>query len=345
MQGVRLVERFALAPERAAGWLRILPVGTFARFGRQIAVTPAMIREMAAHFGHVPETGVPVTRAHDDAAGRVGDVIAVEARPDGLWGRIRWTATGLRLLAEGAFRYLSPEVVWGPIDYDGRMVRNVLAGVSLVNQPFFGRQVSLFRLTADHPDKGLKPLVGSRALVARGGMSVQNKSQEVLMDESTKETVQAPRGLLDRLLTRLIARLVAWLWPQGVEAEIQARLDELEAAQAERAQAGRFGALEGYGLGRDWVDRLTRVAHFDAALADELAGKFRALLAQNAQAALFEEIGSTGAEAAGPVERFNAAVKASMHTYGLDYAAAGQKVAAEQPELYREYQAAVTNRL
>ena len=87
------------------------------------------------------------------------------------------------------------------------------------------------------------------------------------------------------------------------------------------------------------------MARFDAALADDIADQFRALLAQNAQAALFEEIGSAGVDAAGPVERFNAAVKASMHTYGLDYAAAGRKVAAEQPELYREYQAAVTNRL
>ncbi|MCZ7544657.1 MAG: hypothetical protein M5R40_14550 [Anaerolineae bacterium] len=340
MQGVRLIERFGLTPGWADGWLRILPVGTFARFGRRVTVTPAMVREMAAHFGRIPETGIPVTRAHDDTAGKVGDLAALEARPDGLWGRIRWNVRGLRLLAEGAFRYLSPEVVWGPIDYDGRTVRNVLTGVSLVNQPFFGRQVSLFRLaTTNNPDKGLEPLVDSRAWTARGGACAPDESQEVAMNESTNEA--AERGLLDRLLARLVARL----WPQGAEAEVQARLDELEAAQAERAQMERFGALEAYGLGRDWVERLARVAQFDAALADDLAARFRALLAQNAQAALFEEIGATGAEVAGPVERFNAAVRASMQTYGLDYAAAGRKVAAEQPALYREYQEAVTNRL
>ena len=179
MQEVRLIERFALPPGGAGGWLRLLPVGTFARFGRRVTITPAMVREMAAHFGHVPETGVPVTRAHDDAAGKVGDVTTVEARPDGLWGRIRWTATGLRLLAEGAFRFLSPEVVWGLIDYDGRTVRNVLAGVSLVNQPFFGRQVSLFKLpAADHADNADQQNVWRRALIAPGGVAVPPQNQE-----------------------------------------------------------------------------------------------------------------------------------------------------------------------
>ena len=326
-QGARLIARFGLPGGRPGGWLRLLPVGTFARFGRTVRVTPAMVREMAAHFGRVPETGVPVTVAHNDAAGKVGDVVEVDARPDGLWGRIRWSATGARLLAEGAFRYLSPEVIWGPVDYDGRVVRNVLAGVSLVNQPFFGRRVSLFCLR------------GARAGATGGG----NQYREGFM----QEMMQTRQGVVDRFLARLagrlLARLVMWLLPGAAEA--QTRLDELEAAEAEHALAARFGALQGDGLGRDGVDRLVQVARFDAALADELAGQFRALLAQNAQAALFEEIGASGAEAVGPVERFNAAVKESMHACGLDYAAAGQKVAAEQPELYRAYQSAVTNKL
>jgi hypothetical protein len=309
--GVRLVERFELPDP--GGWLRLLPVGTFARFGRELTVTPEMVREMQENFGHVPETGVPVTRAHDDAAGKVGDLVEVHARPDGLWGRIRWSATGLRLLAEGAFRYLSPEILWGPVDYDGRTVRNVLAGLSLVNRPFFGQQVSLFRLQAGAPPEE--------------DQQYQQKEGDCMDD-----TVEVPCSFFERLMARL--------WPQGEEA--RARLRELE---ARRALVERFGALETAGLGQGWADRLVRVAEFDEELADEIAARFRALLAQNAQGALFAEIGATGGQAAGPVERFNAAIKAAMHTYGLDYVAAGQKIAAEQPELYGEYQAAVTNKL
>jgi phage I-like protein len=317
------------------GWFRILPVGAFARFGREVTVTSGMVREMATNFGAVPETGVPVTRAHDDTAGKVGDLVQVTARADGLWGRIRWNADGVRLLADGAFRYFSPEVVWGPTDYDGVTVRNVLTGLSLVNRPFFGRAVSLFWL---RPQKYQQ----------KEETHMKDKPQETTQQQQEKpQPPQKRPSLIERLLSwlanQVIARVMARLWPEGQQA--QQRVDELEDAAAEHSLRQRFGALEMAGLGKGWGERLVRVARIDAALADEIATRFRALLAQGAQAALFGEIGASGNDAAGPVERFNAAVKSAMHTYGLDHAAAGQKIAAEQPELYSDYQRAVTNRL
>ncbi|MBN1284903.1 MAG: hypothetical protein JXB47_05875 [Anaerolineae bacterium] len=344
MKKLRWVERFN-AQDALSGWVRILPVGTFARFGRKATVTPQAVREMAAHFGRVPETGVPVTRAHDDAAGKVGDVVEVQARADGLWGRIRWTAAGLRLLAEGAFRYLSPEVVWGPVDYDGRTVRNVLAGLSLVNQPFFGRAVSLFRLRPQRSQYG-----SGKERFMETDMKTRLEDEEPTNGVAQGQPKLPPRraaGLLDRLLgwlaNRLAALLIKWLLPQAQDT--QARLDDLEAQQEEQTLEARFGALEGAGLGKGWAWRLAQVARYDAALADAIAARFEALLAQSARAALFGEIGGSGGQAAGPVEQFNAAVKSAMYTYGLDYAGAGKKIAAEQPELYTEYQRAVTNRL
>ncbi len=291
---------------------------------------------MAAHFGSVPETGVPVTRAHDDSAGKVGDLEALEARPDGLWGRIRWTLVGARLLAEGAFRYLSPEIVWGPTDYDGRRVRNVLTGLSLVNRPFFGRPVSLFWLRPAKQSYQHKESIYMEE-------PVPNTSDEQGPPDAAPQAPAPPRGLIDRLFDWLATRLIAWLWPKGRQA--MARVEQLDAQEAQYALRQHFGALENAGLGAGWTARLARLARTDAALADEIATKFQALLTQNAHAALFNEIGISGAQAAGPVERFNAAVKTAVHSYGLSYADAGQKVAVEQPELYAEYRTAVTNRL
>lgn len=321
MKNLRLIEPFNAIPSHN-DWFRILPLGTFARFGRKVTITPQIVREMAAHFGQVPDTGIPVTRAHDDTAGKVGDVAEVKARQDGLWARIDWTAAGLRLLAERAFHYLSPEIVWGPTDYDGRTVRNVLTGLSLVNRPFFGRPVSLF---------WLRPQTVKR----------KYRKEYTYMEEPIKNTPQEPRpspGLIDRLLTWLANQLITWLLPQTQDA--QARLDELAAQQEEQ----RFGALENAGLGEGWAKRLARVAEYDATLANAIAAKFDALLTQHSQSALFTEIGNSGSQAMGPVEQFNAAVKAAMYSYGLDYAGAGKKIAAEQPDLYAAYQQAVTNR-
>jgi hypothetical protein len=323
------------------GWFRVLPVGVFARFGRQVNVTPAVVREMAAHFGRVPETGVPVTREHDDAAGRIGDVAALEARPDGLWARIQWTLEGVRLLAEGAFRYLSPEVVWGPTDYDGRVVHNVLTGLSLVNRPFFGRPVSLFWLRPQKQSGRFDQ--GQKKEDTYMDDTLQNAARSQATQKPKPPLAQPSPGLLGRLAAWLVARLTAWLWPQTGEA--LARLKELDVLEAQRALMQQIEALESTGLGPGWRDRLAKVAAAEPAIADDIAAQFRALLTQRAQAALFNEIGSSGHQAAGPVERFNAAVKANMHAYGLDYASAGKKVAAEQPDLYGEYQGAVTNRL
>jgi len=72
----------------------------------------------------------------------VGWVSALQARADGLWGRVEWTGEGLRLIESGEYRFLSP--VWRQSDCaeldksaDGnRRVRPLkLARASLTNEP------------------------------------------------------------------------------------------------------------------------------------------------------------------------------------------------------------------
>jgi phage I-like protein len=39
-----------------------------------------------------------------------GWIVGLEARADGVWGRVEWTETGRQLLAEKAYRFLSPVI-------------------------------------------------------------------------------------------------------------------------------------------------------------------------------------------------------------------------------------------
>lgn len=139
------VESFATVD--ASAWFRILPLGKFERFGRTVEVTAAKIREMAQNFGRVPNTTVPTKAEHNGQHGKLADVVAVEARADGLWARLgNFIGDAMERIASGAFQYLSPEIVWGPTDFDGQEVSNVLMGLALTNSPFFGKETALYTI-------------------------------------------------------------------------------------------------------------------------------------------------------------------------------------------------------
>lgn len=152
MDEYRLIEAFGAVDP--AGWVRVLPIGLFKRFGRSVEVTADMVREMAANFGRVPETVVPVNAEHKAEDGKLADVVAVEARADGLWARLgNFIADAAQRIAEGRWQYLSPEIAWGPVDYDGQEVSNVLVGVGLTNLPHFGNATALYSARAVDADE------------------------------------------------------------------------------------------------------------------------------------------------------------------------------------------------
>ncbi|MFN3575375.1 MAG: phage protease [Tabrizicola sp.] len=84
------------------------------------------------------ERGIPIDENHatdlrpgHEAPAR-GWIVALEARSDGLWGRVEWTAAGRALVADRAYRGISPVLL---IDArDGRTVR-LIPRASLVNVP------------------------------------------------------------------------------------------------------------------------------------------------------------------------------------------------------------------
>lgn len=61
-----------------------------------------------------------------------GRIVAMEARADGIWGQVDWTETGRQLLAEKAYRGISPVIMLDPKD-PTRILR--IKNAALVNYP------------------------------------------------------------------------------------------------------------------------------------------------------------------------------------------------------------------
>jgi hypothetical protein len=124
-------------------WIMLMPEGTFRHpeYGR-LAFTRRKLREFKRHFdAKVRKIDIALDRDHD-AKAATGWLEQVEYRaargqtPAGLWGHIRWTSLGVRLLKEQIYRYFSPEFGSYPDEENGHTWENVLIGGALTNRPF-----------------------------------------------------------------------------------------------------------------------------------------------------------------------------------------------------------------
>ena len=118
MTGLTVLDAYIADPAAAAAktgpeWIKIAPRGRFtARDGRSFEVDPELL---AARF---VEDGVdlPVDIDHatvmkamfGEAAPAVGWISKLEARADGLYGKVEWLDEGLRVLSARTHRYVSP---------------------------------------------------------------------------------------------------------------------------------------------------------------------------------------------------------------------------------------------
>lgn len=124
-------------------WIMLMPEGAFRHpeYGR-LAFTRRKLLEFKRHFdAKVRKIDIALDRDHD-AKAATGWLEQVEYRgargeaPAGLWGRIRWTRLGVRLLKEQIYRYFSPEFGSYPDEESGHTWENVLIGGALTNRPF-----------------------------------------------------------------------------------------------------------------------------------------------------------------------------------------------------------------
>ncbi len=130
-------------------WIHLLPAGPV---GTNDGRGPYKVRDVNALMAASLADGTPLVldenHATDLAAPKGqsaparGWIVELQARQDGVWGRVEWTAEGRRLVEDRAYRGVSPVIAH---QKDGTIV--AIRRASLVNQP------NLTGLTALHQEK------------------------------------------------------------------------------------------------------------------------------------------------------------------------------------------------
>lgn len=130
---------FSALPEMPTGapeFVHLIPAGAIrTRDGRG----PYRLDDAAAVIAaSMPDAPLPIDENHAiDLAAPAGGpspargwIMELQARADGVWGRVEWSDTGRALLAERAYRGISPHIV---TDRSGRVL--AIRRASLVNAP------------------------------------------------------------------------------------------------------------------------------------------------------------------------------------------------------------------
>lgn len=123
------------APE----WIHLLPGGSIIETGddRGPYSVNSATDIIAASFAQDDRLPIDENHATDLAAPRGepapahGWIVAMEARADGIWGKVEWTASGQRLVSRRAYRGISPVILH---DKETKAVHSILRA-SLVNKP------------------------------------------------------------------------------------------------------------------------------------------------------------------------------------------------------------------
>lgn len=214
------------APMAGGDWEMIAPYGEHPtadrkkvqRFGRpQAEAMVATFNSIWSRLGN-GFRGVPVFHGHPDVDPknwpddrRLGKIVELEAREDGLWGRPEWNALGADNVREGWWLYPSP--AWLHPTTTARVVEpDELLSIGLVNTP---------------------NIAGSQPWANSAEMEDEDE-EEISTDDIMKEKLIALLGMEP---TATDEEIMAALEAKMTAADAQANADEMAKAEAEKLAA------------------------------------------------------------------------------------------------------------
>ena len=210
------------ATEDAEGWFKVSPYGVFEGRvpGRPQYFGQEQARRMVAEFNSLAGRlgrlfrGVPIFIGHPDVDPRIwsddrrlGKVMALDVREDGLWARGEWNALGRENRQEGYWVYPSPH--WDAPKGQARFEPDRLISIGLTNTP---------RIRESEPVANAR----GEAETIQGGEAADGDEEQT--NENT--TIMDPKLIREKL----------GLPPEATDDEVWAKLEALNAAADAAAQ-------------------------------------------------------------------------------------------------------------
>jgi phage I-like protein len=245
-----------LAGEAPPDWVQLLPAPADGAIRTHDGRGPYRVADaaalVAASMGRRSKLVIDENHATDLAAPKGGPapargrIVAMEARADGVWGRVEWTSSGRALLADGAYDGLSPV-----IEHDKHGTIRRILRAALVNEP------NLRGLAALHQEQDSMDF--KAALAELLGLPASASEDDLL------GAVRANAAPPDAALQSALAEIGAALGVEGAEAPAI-----LAAARAAKAGPGEVVAA----LQSELATLTARLNEVTAAVAREKAVGF-----------------------------------------------------------------------
>ncbi|SMH42433.1 phage protease [Mesorhizobium australicum] len=129
----------AFEDDKVPEWINLLPAGAIIttvdgrgpyKVPSAAEVVRASLQQAAGPMVLDENHATDIAAARGESAPARGWIVALDARPDGIWGKVDWTKSGLELMADKAYRYISPVITHLK---DGTVLE--IRRASLVNKP------------------------------------------------------------------------------------------------------------------------------------------------------------------------------------------------------------------
>ncbi len=189
MGAAPIIDATASAPE----WVHLLPAGTDGQIQTSDARGPYHLTDpaavIAASFANADRLPIDENHSTDLAAPNGlpaparGWIVAMESRPDGIWGRVEWTAEGQSLVSGKAYRGISPVILHDKTKAIGRVLR-----ASLVNAP------NLRGLTALHMETTMTFMEKIAKMLGLAATATQAEILSALEKEMTDDPGEGKGG-------------------------------------------------------------------------------------------------------------------------------------------------------
>ena len=200
-----LMAAAADAPE----WVHLLPVGANGMIQTDDARGPYRVADLseivAASMATADRLPIDQDHANDLAAPKGlpaparGWIVAMETRADGIWGKVEWTGEGRALVADRAYRGISPVLL-----HDKAKVVRAIARASLVNRPNLKGLVALNSATQETEMDQIAEALGLKA-----GASVEDILAAIAAMKDTPDDDERPDPALQASLQAANAAVAA----------------------------------------------------------------------------------------------------------------------------------------